>query len=355
MKWLRLILVVLVVLGLTYAISMFYVESVQKFTVSREIGYPVNKVYKQFSNLQDYSVWNEFTPKNKDLSFTYFLPYSGKGSSLHYVNKTDSTSTGDLFIRNAIPNKRLYYSLYRDRDAKPFKIRVDFKALGGGRTKMIWQVETPPRTFLGKSINLLAEGHFNSDIDNSLQNLVHILSQKVDKEILLKNIQYGLIQDENHQSETLVGLNVTVSNREKGSFVNSVEMNYNKLFVFLTQDLKKKEDEFGDIQIMTLDTNPFSKEISYYIGARVLGKFDVPDSNFVFKDSNSGDFLVSYYTGPFDQGYKTIVNLLKDAKERKLIIGGLTEIFVQPPEPDKDVVIKYMLQVHEPPPENPIP
>lgn len=74
-------------------------------------------------------------------------------------------------------------------------------------------------------------------------------------------------------------------------------MNYNKLYSFMTKDLGKKNDEFGEPQLVMRSNNVNDKEISYFYGATVSKKFDVTDNNFNFRDVKASKTLVAYYKG----------------------------------------------------------
>lgn len=52
----------------------------------------------------------------------------------------------------------------------------------------------------------------------------------------------------------------------------------------MTKDLGKKNDEFGEPQLVMRSNNVNDKEISYFYGATISKKFDVTDNNFSFRD-----------------------------------------------------------------------
>ena len=60
--------------GAVYAVSMTFVDENKNFTIEKEIEYPIDKVFPQFNNLQNFTRWNSFFSDNKDLSVQYFTP-----------------------------------------------------------------------------------------------------------------------------------------------------------------------------------------------------------------------------------------------------------------------------------------
>ncbi|ATC34856.1 polyketide cyclase [Elizabethkingia anophelis] len=346
MKWVKLIITFLVLIFGIYAVSMIFVEKTKSFSVKKEINFPLEKVFPQFNNLYNFSQWNEFIQENDHLGFSYYTPYDGVGSSMHFVNKRDSAENGDVFIRYVIPNRGIKYQLFKNTDSNPYLIDVSFKKLGAEKTEVTWYVRTPARPFLKRSLNLIYEENFVSGIDKSIAALANHLGNKVDREAKLNTIKYDTIVEENHEEAILLGLNVSASNRKKGDFFNSVVMNYNKLYSFMTKDLGKKNDEFGEPQLVMRSNNVNDKEISYFYGATVSKKFDVTDNNFNFRDVKASKTLVAYYKGNYEGRKKAIANLVAEAKKREMSVGELTEVFVEPPIENQDVILKIALQIY---------
>ena len=87
MRWLKYGSFIIIFLLAIYAVSMSFVEENKNFTIEKEINYPVEKVFPQFNNLQNFSQWNAFFSDNDQLSFDYFSPYEGQGSAMTYKDK----------------------------------------------------------------------------------------------------------------------------------------------------------------------------------------------------------------------------------------------------------------------------
>lgn len=136
MKWVKLIITFLVLIFGIYAVSMIFVEKTKSFSVKKEINFPLEKVFPQFNNLYNFSQWNEFIQENDHLGFSYYTPYDGVGSSMHFVNKRDSAENGDVFIRYVIPNRGIKYQLFKNTDSNPYLIDVSFKSLEQKKRKL---------------------------------------------------------------------------------------------------------------------------------------------------------------------------------------------------------------------------
>ncbi|WP_435525288.1 hypothetical protein [Chryseobacterium indoltheticum] len=64
----KIIAVIIVLLVGAYAASMYYfVDESKKFTIEKEVDYPLEKVFDQFNNLQNFTRWNNFFPAQKPL------------------------------------------------------------------------------------------------------------------------------------------------------------------------------------------------------------------------------------------------------------------------------------------------
>ena len=68
MRWIKFGVLILLLLAAAYTVSMTFVDESKNFTVEKEIAYPVEKVFPQFSNLQNFTRWNTFFSDNPDLS-----------------------------------------------------------------------------------------------------------------------------------------------------------------------------------------------------------------------------------------------------------------------------------------------
>ena len=126
MRWFKFIIIIVLCLFGLYSLSMSFVDESKSFTHQSEINYPIEKVFPQFNNLQNFSSWNDFFTEKKDLSYSFFTPYEGKGSSMKYSDKSSSES-GDFFIRYSNPGKTIRYQLFEGKNNNPYLIDVKFR------------------------------------------------------------------------------------------------------------------------------------------------------------------------------------------------------------------------------------
>lgn len=331
------------VLLLIYSGLMFFVEESKSFTLEKEINYPVQKVFPQFNNLQNFTQWNEFFVSKTGYSYAYYTPYEGKGSSMNYQNKTDASDFGDLFIRYERPYSTLKYELFEGRKSTPYKIDVKFLP-EKNKTKVIWYVHTPVQPFLKRFLNLISEDYIGSHIEVSMQNLSQLLSGKVDKEIQLSKIKYDTLMVEKQEALLLLGINVSTSTK-KGNAIKSIELNHNKVLNFVTKDLGKKEDEYGTPMLIA-DANSYSgKEMSYFYGVSLPKRIGVSDNNFSFRTINPSENFVIYFKGNYDNRTKIIRQLIQKATEEQLRYGNLQETFLESPNAQGEIIMRLALPI----------
>lgn len=326
-----------------YAVSMSFVEENKNFTVEKEINYPVEKVFNQFNNLQNFSRWNAFFSENDNLVFEYFTPYDGQGSSMTFRDKKNNTVFGDLFIRYSNQNRTLRYRLFEGKNNNPYLIDVKFKA-DKEKTKIIWYVHTPKQPFLKRSLNLLTEDYIVNQIDNSMKNLYTILGNKVDKEKQRESIKFDSLMVENEESQLLMGVNVNSKN-DKNSLFKNIIMNHNKVVNYVKMDLGKKNDEYGAPILISDPDNFKDKEISYFYGVPLSKKISVADNNFSFRTLNASRNYVIYYRGDYAGRIKSIQQLIFQAKKDTLRIGDLQQTFLEEPTDEGKTLIKLALPV----------
>lgn len=343
MRWFKYGTFIVLFLLAIYAASMTFVEESKSFTIEKEINYPIEKVFPQFNNLQNFSEWNSFFSDNDQFGFDYFSPYEGQGSSMKFYDKKDEDIFGDLFIRYENPNKTLRFQLFEGKKSNPYLIDVKFIP-NQNKTKIIWYIHTPKQPFLKRSLNLLSEDYIADQIDKSMKNLFLNLGNKVDKEQLRSTLKFDSLMVENETGQLLLGINVSTKNDKKMLFKNIV-INHNKVVNYVKMDLGKKNDEFGE-PILVTDADGFKdKEISYFYGIPLSKRIGVSDNNFSFRTLNSSKNYVIYYKGTYDGRVKAIQELLLKAKRDTLRTGELQQTFLEEPNDENSTVMKLSLPV----------
>lgn len=344
MRWFRFTLFGGLFLLLVYSVAMLFLEESKSFTLEKEISYPVQKVFPQFNNLQNFAQWNEFFVSRDGYAYSYYTPYEGQGSSMNYQNLKNPSEYGDVFIRYQNPFSTLKYELFESGSRHPYKIDVKFIPQKK-KTRVIWYTHTPKQPFWGRALNLFSEDYISQNIEQSMLNLEKLLSGKVDKEIQLSKIKYDTLTVEQQKGLLLLGINVSASNKG-GNYFKSIALNHNKVINFVTKDLGKKEDEYGTPMLIT-DANGFSnKEVSYFYGVSLPARKGVSDNNFSFRTLNPSQNFVIYYQGKYEGRKQAIKQLLKKASEEQLRYGSLQETFLEAPDAEQEVKIKLSLPVY---------
>ena len=321
---------------------MNFVDESKSFVHHSEVAYPVDKVFPQFNNLQNFTSWNDFFNGKKDISYSFFTPYEGIGSAMKFSDKKNE-EFGDMFIRYSNPNRTLRYQLFEGESENPYLIDVKFIP-AGEKTKMVWNIHTPKRSYLERSLNLVAEDFFVENIDKSMKNLFALLGNKVDKDQQLASIKYDSVMVENREGGLILGVNVSTRNTKDILFKN-VLMNHNKVLNFVKSDLAKKDDEFGMPVLLTNASNLKDKEISYFYGIPLSKRVAVSDNNFNFQTLNASKMYFIYYQGNYNNRIKNIQELLKKVKKDTLRNGQLYEEFLEEPTDIQDVKLKLSLPV----------
>lgn len=343
MKWFKFgVVLILAVAGL-YALAMSFVSENKDFTIQKEINYPIDKVFPQFNNLQSFISWSDFIPDDKNMTYQFYSPYQGQGSSMSYHNTKDKDAKGDLFIRYENPMKTLKFQLFEGEHNTPYLIDLKFIP-NGDTTKIIWYIHTPKQPFLKRSLNLISEDFWNENVSSSMKNLQKVLANKIDKEILRENIKFDSLMVEKQESQLVLGINATTKNIKDGLFKNIV-INHNKVLNYVKIDMGKKEDEFGE-PILVGDADNFKdKEVSYFYGVPVSRKEKITDNNFNFRTINASTNYVIFYKGSYGNRINSIQQLLSKAKRDTMQVGNLHQTFIEEPSKDENVTLKLSLEV----------
>ncbi len=326
-----------------YAVSMTFVDESKNFTIEKEINYSVDKVFPQFNNLQNFTRWNAFFTENQELAFQYFTPYEGMGSSMTFHEKKTGTRFGDFYIRYENHNQTLRYMLFEGKNNNPYLIDLKFQPQGE-KTKIIWFIHTPKQPLLKRSLNLITEDYIVDNIDKSMKNLYNLLGNKIDKDRQRESIKFDSLMVENKEGQLLIGINVTTKNAKDALFKN-IMMNHNKVLNYVTMDLAKRSDEYGEPVMITDADNFKDKEISYFYGIPLPKRTAVSDNSFIFRTVNASKNYVIYYQGNYAGRSKAIQQLLQKAKKDTMRTGELQQVFVEEPASESDIKLKLSLPI----------
>jgi len=344
MRWFKFgVLAVLLLLGI-YAASMYFVEESKTFTVEKEINYPIEKVYPQFNNLQNFTRWNHYFSDSRNMTIDYFSPYEGQGAAMSF-NDEKAGKRGDMFIRYENPFSTLKYQLFEGKESNPYLINIKFKMVSPTRTKMTWFVHTPKQPWMKRSVNLWSESDFVENLDKSMVSLSNVLSNKVDKDQLLTSIKYDSLMVEEAEGNLLLGVNVSTPNKGD-QLIKNIVLNHNKVFNFVTNDLDKREDEFGFPVLLTDANNYRDKEVAYFYGIPLSKRIGVSDNNFSFRTVSPSKQYVIYFQGNYKNRVRAIQELLQRAKKDSMRYGELQQMFIEPPQEGGDVNVKLSLPVY---------
>lgn len=343
MRWIKFVVFAVVLLLAVFGISLLMQKDSKTVTVEHQIAYPVERVYPQFSNLQNFTRWNTYFSGNKDLTYSFFSPYEGKGSSMRYQHRKSQEIFGEMYIRYANPNKTLRYQLYEGTKEKPFQIDIKFKKQNNS-TSVRWSLTSPPQSWLEQSMSFFLEDDADANVSRSMKNLFALLGNKVQKEQLRENMKFDTVMVEEREGQLLLGVNVSTKNGKDVLFKNII-LNHNKVLNFVKTDLGKEEDEYGEPVLITGADNFKDKEISYFYGIPVSARVGVSDNNFTFRTVNSSRNLVIYYRGAYSGRLKAIQQLLQSAKEEGLRTGDLQQTFLDAPFQENTTLLKLSLPV----------
>lgn len=346
MRFFKIIIVLILLLFGAYAASMYYfVDENKDFKIEKEIDYPVDKVFNQFNNLQNFTRWNNFFLSSPSIKIDYYTPYEGIGSSISYVDSKNDTD-GELFIRYENNDQTLKYQLFEDKNENPTLVDVKFKAVSPEKTKITWYVHTPKLSVLRRVENFWTQDRFAENIDKSMVNLKNVLGNKVEKDNQMAAIKYDSLMIEHEEEKLLLGINVSTSNKKDALFKNIV-MNYNKVYNYVSMDLGKKDDEFGFPMMITDADNYKDKEVSYFLGIPLSKKLGITDNNFSFRSVNPTQNYVMYYKGPYAGRIKAIQQLIQKAKKNEMRFGDIHQVFIERPIEDQEVNMKLSLSVYK--------
>lgn len=345
MRWIKTGVFLAALLAAVYAVSLYYfAEESKTFKGESEINYPLDKVYPQFSNFQNFTKWNQYFSDSKTMNLDYFSPYEGQGSAVSFSDEKKDRK-GEMYLRYENAGKTLKYQLFEGENENPTRITFRFIPVSQERTKVKWEISTPKLSFWNRAANLWTDESFANSVQKSITGLAGVLGNKIDRDLQLASIKYDSIFVEQREGQLLLGVNVSTKNDKKG-FYKNIALNYNKVLNYMQMDLGKNEDEYGNLVLVTDADSYKDKEVSYYLGAPVPKRISVSDNNFSFRTQNASTLYSVYYKGSFADRVKTIQQLLQKAQKETMRSSDVEIQFVEQPEENNDGVYKISLPVY---------
>ncbi len=341
MRWIKIIFYTAIVLLTVYAVSMLFVDESKTYDFTEDLPFPIGKVSDNFENMQHFSEWKQLTEDDHDLSYTFYSPYRGTGSSLHFVNRKDSLINGDVFLRYANPPYTFKYQIFSGRGESPYTIDIKLQKKSDALTRVFWKLSTPKQPLLRRSAAFFSDDEIRENFDHSMSRLRAVLSGKVDRENMLGNIQYDSVVVEQQPERLLLGLNSSAAGK-KEILGRSVELTYAKLHNFLTKDLGRKESEFGETEMITALENFRENHVSYFLGVAVKDRQPLNDNSFTYRNLPASRALVIYYKGNYAGMINKVELLARHAKDNGYRPRELVQTFLTDPGND-DTIIKLSL------------
>lgn len=343
MRWIKIVMITVILVLIFYVVSKNFRSDGETVSVRTEVSQPIDRVYNQFSNLQNFAEWNMFFAQNTDLQLRFFNPYDGQGSSMSYKNLKDEDEFGEIFIRFALPPKALRYHIYDKNSDKPLVVDVKFKSQKNA-TEIFWNINIPGHAWWERSLSNLTAENMQNAVNSSIRNLASTLENKVQKEQQRKNIKFDSLIVEESPGRLLLGVNVSTRNTKDLLFKNIV-LNHNKTLNYITSDLAKKNDEYGEPVLITDPDSYADKEISYYYGIPVSKRIGISDNNFTFRTLGASRNYVIYYRGSYSGRSRAIQQILQQAKRDTLRTGDLQQTFIEEPSTENNVLLKLAVPV----------
>lgn len=326
-----------------YVVSKNFKSEGETFSVRTQVSQPIDRVYSQFSNLQNFAQWNTFLSQNPDFQLRFFSPYDRQGSSMSYKNLKDEDEFGEIFIRFAMPNKAVRYHIYEGNIDKPVQVDVKFKPQKNS-TEILWNITIPGQVWWEHSASDLTAENMRVTISSGMQNLASTLENKVQKEQQRKNIKFDSLIVEQSPGRLLLGVNVSTRNTKDLLFKNIV-LNHNKTLNYITTDLAKKNDEYGEPVLITDADSYADKEVSYYYGIPLSKRVGLSDNSFTFRTLNGSRNYVMYYRGSYSGRVKAIQQILQRARRDTLRTGDVQQTFIEEPAVENNVLMKIAVPV----------
>lgn len=168
MKFLKALLVIVLVLLIGYAVACFLGPKEMELSVSESMDAPPETVYAHVATLPTWEKWNVYT-QMEGVKMSYGEKQKGEGATYSWT--MDGKPGGNLEIIEAHPTDSLRVRLqFADWEGNSF-VDWNFQPQGDS-TNVSWKMTSDTETpFYMRGMMLFMEGSMKKDFEKSLQNL----------------------------------------------------------------------------------------------------------------------------------------------------------------------------------------
>ena len=232
---------ILILLILAILIIPIFLPKKITATAEKEISKPVEVVFEEFTNLNEYSKWNPWTSQDSLAKIEISMPYRGEGAGFKWSTEN---LEGDMIISKANPNSKIQYELTGFELGGNSIMTAEFQPQNENKTKVKWQIESEEMGYFNRYFIYFKSKSLSEKLMEGLNNLESFL-----KDIVLTEAQAGDLKAGEIRIVKFEGLKlITVQNDtslESDEMTTATEESFGLLFSYLTDYLKVPQSQIG--------------------------------------------------------------------------------------------------------------
>ncbi|MDF2438101.1 MAG: hypothetical protein K0Q95_2477 [Bacteroidota bacterium] len=332
MKILKKVGIVLLILVGLYIIISLFLPSIVRVERSTVIKAPVQVVFEQVNNFQNWPKWSYWDNIDPQMKSTYEGPESGVGAKHLWTSNHKDVGTGSIVIVDSKP----YSTILTDLEFEGMGTSHGgwfFKEVEGG-TETTTYMEMD-MGFFGRIMGLMMEGMLGGDFEKTLAGL------KKHCESLPANPAAApiVIEPTTTQEQWLATYKTTTDMK---SISEDIGKSFQKIGEFMG---KHKLEIAGPVLAIYhgFSHDKIEMECGIPIGKEIKGEGEVN----VIK-MPAGNAVVAHYYGPYKGTESAHASIDKFIKENnKKVTGSPWEVYVTDPGVEKDTA-KWLTEIYYP-------
>jgi effector-binding domain-containing protein len=324
---------VLVLIGLFLLVAIFLSDNVHiRETV--EIEAPVNVVFANVNNFNNWQKWSPFQEKDPEMLITYEGPAEGVGATMKWIS-----SEGDGYLKHTevVPNISIRSDLNFE-DMRMSQLLFEFEN-SMQRTIVAWSIDIKDLSYpMGRWMGLFMKGRMEDDFKQGLSNLKSICETGM----LVDVIKWRTSEVVEKNVEPILALSIKDS-----CTVEGFSDKFKEIFSSITEHMQKMKVKRNGFPFCVYYTwNPEGVTV-FEAGIPISRKVDGKD-RIVLSELSGGKALMVSQFGPYEStgdAHNAIDKYMKD--NNKVCNGAPWEVYITEPGNEPDTA-KWETQIYYP-------
>lgn len=313
---------------LALCIAPIFIDSELEVSAERSFQIQPTMIFEDFNNLNEFSKWTPWSPKDSSSQEEFFSPYRGKGAGYRWTEDRDSI---EFTILKSVDNKSLEFKVEGLEFGKNGRMLVNFEAIDSLTTQVNWVVKNEKIGYFARYYNYFTKKELEEKLEIGFDRLEQALKTDVLTAEQAKSLQPGEIKIEPFEGAKLLVVRNKTSLEEK-EIETATEESFGLIYSYLVDFVKMKQSDIGQSTIYYESKDMANQTTSFFCGFPITESASLGEG-MEWLSLPASQVLVFIHKGSYDQLDDSIEKMKTYAQKNKLNLNNAYWVeFLNEPE-----------------------